>query len=436
MKSAFIQTLALGLLGLLAVPIFSYAGNETVADRFLAEALGSNPGIESSRLEWEAMAEMPEVVASLPDPMVSYGYYFTSVQTRTGAMRQRFSVSQKIPFPGKLGTAKARSTAEAQISYWNFRAAMRDVFAQGRTLLADLYRSDGAILVLRDQESLLRQTSESAKGLLESNQGSLGSVLRAEVAAEDIATRVSQLEAERKGVIARMAALRGESAPATAMPRYADPKLPELPSLSALMRNSLDANQDLEAARAAVARDDLGIRAAVLEYFPDFTLGADYTLIDDSTVLPMTPQNGDDPIMGTISLNVPIWWDKLGAQKRAAVARRGSSAARQAQLTADVSANVQTAYALARAMREQRDRFASKIIPAARQAYESVISSYSAGSTSLTDLLDVQRAYLGAELGLIDRTAGYLRAIADLERAIGQPLDHPMLESTTATAKP
>lgn len=436
MKTLYSQTITLGLLGIFATLTFVQAGDEAAADRFLAEALGSNPGIESSRLEWEAMAEMPEVVASLPDPMVSYGYYFTSVQTRTGAMRQRFSVSQKIPFPGKLGTAKARSTAEAQISYWNFRAAMRDVFAQGRTLLADLYRSDGAILVLRDQESLLRQTAESAKGLLESNQGSLGNVLRAEVAAEDIATRISQLEAERKGVIARMAALRGESAPAPAMPRYANPKLPELPSLTDLMRRSIDANQDLEAARAAVARDDLGIRAAVLEYFPDITLGADYTLIDDSTVLPMTPQNGDDPIMGTISLNVPIWWDKLGAQKRTAVARHGSSVARQAQLTADVSANVQAAYALARAMREQHDRFASKIIPAARQAYESVTSSYSAGSTSLTDLLDVQRAYLGAELGLIDRTAGYLRAIADLERAIGRPLDHPMLESTTATAKP
>lgn len=398
--------------------------SSNLADQFLSEALATNPGVESSRLEWEAMAQMPEVVASLPDPTVSYGYYFVPVQTRTGAMRQRFGVSQKIPFPGKLGTAKARSAADAHVAYWKFRAALRDVFAQGRNLLADLYRADGAIDVLREQESLLRQTSESAKALLKTDQGTLANVIRADVAAEDLATRIAQIEAERSGIVARMAALRGVSVPGPVIARYSHPHLPELPSLNMLMARSMGANQDLEAARAAVARDDLGVRAAALEYYPDITLGLDYSQVDASTVLPMTPQKGNDPIMGTVSINVPIWWDKLGAQKRAAVARKGSSAARQAQLTADVSANVQAAYAMAHSMREQRDRFAKEIIPGAEQAYQSTISSYTAGSTSLTDLLDVQRAYLGAQLGLIDRTAGYLRAVADLERAIGEPLDH------------
>ncbi len=398
-------------------------GASPVADRFLAEVLVANPGVESTRLEWEAMAKMPEVVASLPDPMVSYGHYFTSVQTRTGAMRQRFGISQKIPFPGKLGTAKARSAADAEVAYWNYRAALRDVFARGRTLLADLYRADRAVLVLRDQVALLRQTTESSEALVETNQGSIANVLRSDIAAEEIEIRIAQLEAERTGVIARMAALRGEIDPSPAVARYADPELPRLPSLQAVMRRSLVANQDLEAVRAAVARDDLAVRAAALEYYPDVTLGLDYTVVSASTVLSMTPQNGDDPVMGTVAVNLPIWWDKLGAQKQAAVARRGSSVARQAQLSADVSANVQAAYAMARAMREQRDRFADEVLPRARQAYDSVTSAYSAGSATLTDLLDVQRAYLGAELGLIDRTAGTLRAIAELERAIGEPLE-------------
>ncbi len=428
----------LSRIGFAVVALASARGDDAspVADRFLAEVLVVNPGVDSARLEWEAMAQMPEVVSSLPDPMVSYGYYFQSVQTRTGAMRQRFGVSQKIPFPGKLGTAGARSAADAQVAYWKFRGALRDVFAQGRILLADLYRADRAILVLRDQEALLRQTTESSEALVETNQGAIANVLRSDIAAEEIEVRIAQLEAERTGVIARMAALRGETEPATAVARYSDPKLPELPSLQAVMRRSIVANQDIEAARAAVARDDLGVRAAALEYFPDVTLGLDYTVVSASSVQPMTPQNGNDPIMGTIAVNLPIWWDKLGAQKQAAVARRGSSAARQAQLTADVSAGVQAAYAMARAMREQRDSFAENILPKARQAYESVTSAYSAGSATLTDLLDVQRAYLSAELGLIDRTAGTLRAIAELERAIGEPLDHPNPQTATAISKP
>ncbi len=396
---------------------------EPLADRFFSEVLASNPGVESARLDWEAMAEMPEVVASLPDPVVSYGYYFTSVQTRTGAMRQRFGVSQKLPFPGKLGTAKAGSAADARVAYWKYRAALRDVFALGRTLLADLYRADAAILVLRDQEALFRQTAESSEGLVETNRGSLADVIRSQVAAEEVAVRVSQLEAERTGVVARMAALRGEVEAGAAVGRYAEPELPELPSLTEVMRRSIGTNQDLEAARAAVAREDLGVRAAALEYYPDVTFGLDYTVVDASTVIRNTPQTGNDPVMGTVAVNVPIWWDKLGAQKRSAVARLGSAAARQAQLTADVSASVQGAYAMARAMRDQRDRYAAEIIPGARLAVESVTSGFATGTVGLTDLLDVQRAALAAELGLVDRTAGYLRAVADLERAIGEPLD-------------
>lgn len=412
------------------------AGASPVADAYLGEILALNPGVESARLDWAAMAEMPEVVASLPDPVVSYGYYLRSVQTRTGAMRQRIGLAQKIPFPGKLGTAKARSAADAQVTYFVYRAAVRDVFAQGRTLLADLYRADAAVLILRDQVALLRQTAEAGESLVGTNQGSVADVIRSRVAAEEIETRISQLEAERMGVVARMAALRGDAEVATALSRYGEPELPELPGLSALMVRSLGANQDLEAARAAVARDDLGVRAAALEYYPDFTLGADYTILDRSTVLPMTPQNGDDPVMATVSVNVPLWWDKLGAQKRAAVARRGSSEARQAQLTADVSAGVQAAHAMARAMAEQRVRYAREIIPGARQAYESTASGYRSGSVSLTELLDVQRATLTAELGLIDRTAGYLRAVAELERAIGEPLDHHELVAGEGTSRP
>ncbi|MGC1480989.1 MAG: hypothetical protein WA771_10820, partial [Chthoniobacterales bacterium] len=79
----------LSRIGFAVVALASARGDDAspVADRFLAEVLVVNPGVDSARLEWEAMAQMPEVVSSLPDPMVSYGYYFQSVQTRTGAMR-------------------------------------------------------------------------------------------------------------------------------------------------------------------------------------------------------------------------------------------------------------------------------------------------------------------------------------------------------------
>jgi len=411
------------LLGLLLAPLAAHAG-DPIADRFLTSTLSTNPGVASTRLQWESLSQHPTIAGALPDPELTYGYYFESVQTRTGAMRQRVGLRQKIPFPGKLKTAREEARWSAEIAYWQYRAALRDVFARGRLLLADLYRRDALILILREQQNLLQQTAEAAEVAIETNEGSLGDVIRAQVAAEEIATRIAQLEAERTGVLARMQALQGETGSGPALTRYSAPELPTLPDLDSLLARASSSNPDLEAARTAVDRDEAAIRLAALAYYPDFTLGLEYTQITPNIISPTTSQNGNDPIMATLSLNLPIWWDKLEAQQAAAVAQHGSSQARHQQLTADITADVRAAHAMARSMQQQRSRYANEIVPGARQAYESAQSAYAAGTSSLTDLLDIQRAYLSAELGLIERTAGYLRTVAELERALGEPLHH------------
>jgi outer membrane protein, heavy metal efflux system len=387
----------------------------------LTQILQENPAIEAARQDWQAAAQNPEVVASMPDPMLSYGYYFQPVETRIGPLNQSVGVSQKIPFPGKLGTAKRQAQEQAQVTYWRYRAVIRDTLAQAKTLLAELIRVDGSIAVLREQETLLRQTEASAEGLFKANRGGLPDVIRATVAAEDLLTRITALEARRVAVVATLGALRGEASGPLDLPPATGAPLPELPSLEAAMKLSMQANQELLAAENAVARDVYAVRAAKLEYYPDVTLGLDYTQAGENPMAPAADR-GKDPVMGTITVNVPIWWDKLGAQKRAAEARRDASIARRTRLTLDTTAMVRGAHAVAKSAREQRERFADSIVPDARRAYESITSNYSAGAANLTDLLDIQRAYNEPALGLVERTAAYLKAIADLERAVGQPI--------------
>lgn len=407
-------------------------GGQVAGPPLLREILQNSPAIEAARQDWQAAAQNPEVVASLPDPMVTYGYYFRNVETRIGPLNQRFGVSQKIPFPGKLGAAKRQSQEQAQIAYWRYRAALRDTLAQAKTLLAELIRVDGSIAVLREQESLLRQTASSAEARFKANQGALPDVIRATVAAEDILTRISALEAMRIAAVARIAALRGEAGKPLDLPSTTQPRIQALPPLASAMKLSMIANQELHAAGNAVARDEYAVRAARLEYYPDFTLGIDYTQAGENRMA-NPADRGKDPVMGTITVNVPIWWDKLGAQTRGAEARREASVARQTQLTLDTTAMVQGAHAIAKSAKEQRERFAGKIVPEAKRAYESVTSNYTAGAATLTDLLDIQRAYNDAALGLVERTAAYLKAIADLERAVGEPLEK-MKTSPAASA--
>lgn len=68
----------------------------------IEEALSQNPQIKAARNEWEASLKVIPQAKSLPDPMLSYSYFGQSVETRLGPQRNKFSLSQKFPFFGKL----------------------------------------------------------------------------------------------------------------------------------------------------------------------------------------------------------------------------------------------------------------------------------------------------------------------------------------------
>lgn len=387
----------------------------------LAEILQNNPAIEAARQDWQAAMQSPSIVSALPDPMLSYGYYFTNVETRIGPLNQRLGLSQKIPFPGKLGTARRQAQEAAEVAHWKYRAVIRDTAAQARTLLAELRRIDDSRAVLREQEALSRQTAMSAEALYETNAGKLPDVIRAKIATEDFRTTLSTLTAARISALAQIEALKGRNDRPLNLPSVASAPLPRLPSLGDAMKLSLVANQDLQATASAVARDAWAIRAAALEYYPDVTLGVDYTQSGERAMADPADR-GNDPVMGTISINLPIWWNKLRAQKQAAEARHAASLSRQAQMSLETTAMIKGAHAMAEAALEQRAIFADQIVPEARRAYDSTLSNYTAGAAALTDVLEIQQTRLQAELSLIERTVAYLKALAQLEQAVGVPI--------------
>ena len=88
-----------------------------------------NPKIQAERKNWEAtIAKYPQAIA-LPDPMVMYGFYAKSVETRVGPQRHRISISQTVPYPGMLKTAGKLVEKEVEVAQKKFEIVVRDVVA-------------------------------------------------------------------------------------------------------------------------------------------------------------------------------------------------------------------------------------------------------------------------------------------------------------------
>ena len=291
-------------------------------DRLIGEVLRKNPGVAAARLNWEAMQEKPAIAGSLPDPMATYGYFFQNVETRVGAQNQRFGLSQKIPFPGKLSAQKRRASKEALMAMWQYQTAIRDAILRTKLLYCDLYRVDRSAQILREQGGLIENITRTSQQTFEAGKAELQDVLKSKVARDELRSRLLTLGQQRAGIVARLNALRGRP-PTAALARVTDIPQGPLPSQTRLYAIADQYRQELQQAGVAIERDELGLALARKERLPDFTVGVDYTQVNDN-IFSRPPDNGRDAVVGFVSVNVPIWFGKLNAQERMATQTTGS----------------------------------------------------------------------------------------------------------------
>src|SRR4030042_5656272 len=105
---------------LILFPVFLYAQSESPPLRLaplIEEALLNNPDILAARQKWEAYKEKVPQADALEDPMLSFGIISlpTNFSFRDEDMTMKeFSISQKLPFPGKRPLMREMAEKEAE----------------------------------------------------------------------------------------------------------------------------------------------------------------------------------------------------------------------------------------------------------------------------------------------------------------------------------
>ena len=402
---------------LLFTALVTTAVNAEPLEGYLTQALRQNPELEAARLKWEAMKERPRIAGSLPDPMLTYGYFFQNVETRVGAQNQRLGVSQRIPFPGKLSLAARRARQEAGEVFWQYQTLGRELIMRAKLAYYDLHRVDGTRTILREQRDLYAQAIESARGKYEAGTVQQQDVLKAQLAAAEIEKRLLDLVQLRESAQARLNALRGVSAnaPLRTATRL---DLPAPPSLGRAMALAAQYRQELKEADVAIERNETSLALAKRDRLPDFTIGLDYTQVNPN-IFSNPPDNGQDAVMGSISVNVPIWFGKLDAAEREARNNLAASRASARNAANNVGADVRDAWFQATTARDQVALYRQNLLPQAEQTLQSSRGSYEAGKGSFIDFLDTERSLLNFRLGLVASETELAKALAMLERAIG-----------------
>ena len=402
----------------------------------IEEVLSANFALKAAKLRWESAQARPKIVGALPDPMLTYGYFFRNVETRAGPMNQKVVVSQKFPFPGKRSLAADRAEAEAAVAMWEYQTKERSLILKTKLAYYELQQVVALRAIYRNELELLDAIIEVARARYESGLGEQQELLKASIATTKVRQRLLDIYQQERTALARLNAL-SNNPPESTISVDQRFEQSQLPPKSMAIAVAEVYRQELQAAGVAIERDELSVSLAKKNQWPDISIGVEYTEVDDS-IVPGSPDSGDDAVMGFISINLPIWRGKLRAEKVEAEKKLAASRETASDMRVEIIAEVNTDWFNAKIREEKIELYHSDLIPQAEQSFESVQAGYRAARVSFLDVLDSQRVLFSIRLGLVTANTDFAKSLARLERSVGVDLErisHLGLSDQSAVAE-
>ena len=412
-------------------PEYSTNGDPTLAT-LIAESLDRNPQVREALWEHLAARQRVREVSALPDPMLSVTQHLRTPETRVGPQTSGISVSQRIPWFGKLSDQGKVAAKQAAAREEMVGARRAEVVRQVKLAYYDLAYLDQAIAITAEEEELLRHYESLAQARYSQGVGLQQAVVKLQAEITRVRFRRQELLRKRFDAETALNALRDQPVHAS-IPAVGPVDRPVVKvDREQLQQIARTGRPEVKAALLRMESDEDSVRLARRQYWPDVVVGAAWGRIGDRQDLAgrMQPpsRNGKDVFSVTVGVNIPLYRSKYDAGVQAASARH--SAAREAYRNAvnDVGVAVRSAGFALRMIEEQIALFRRALLPQAEQALRSTEEAYSTGTTGVLELLDSEEILLDVRLGLARLQTDYMKTLAEMERAVGSAF--PLGESS------
>jgi outer membrane protein TolC len=192
-------------------------------------------------------------------------------------------------------------------------------------------------------------------------------------------------------------------------------------ALDALVGEAEQSRPELRAQDHVIEARRRSLTLAKMGFLPDFKIGGQYTEVQGGTN-PAFTQDGHDIWMASLGFSVPIWVNRVQAGVNEARARAMGEKLRRRDLANQVFDQVQRAYErVAAAARVQRI-YRLTLLPQTQARIGSARAGYQTGQVNFFTLIDSLTSFQDVRLKRYRAVRDYQQALADLERAVGQPI--------------
>ena len=406
----------------------------TLAD-YLRYAAANNPGLDAAFQRWRAAVERVPQVGALPDPRFTFGYFVDQPQTRVGPAEAMFGLQQTFPWFGKLADRKDAAARGAMAAWRSFEDERLALNERVTAALYELDYLDEAISITQENIELLTQFEQVIRARYRVGAAGHPELIRAQVELGRLEDRRRQLKDLRPAHVARLnsALSRPSDAPVPAAPVL--PNLVADTNAAALTSLAREKNPELLSMEEKIEEQRSLTSAARQDSVPDLTVGIDYTVVGEA-INPSTPGSGDDDLLLSFGVNLPLDRSKYDAAVRETVARRLAVSSERAEAANRIAADLAQAWFDHTDANRRVDLYDHTLIPKATESLEASLTAFRGGESSFLDLLETERTLL--EFSLARERARTDRAVslARMERLAGAEIATKPAESAPVGAEP
>jgi outer membrane protein TolC len=382
----------------------------------VAQARAANGMLQAARLRADAAAERVPQAGAWQNPVLSFGLRNRPLDGFGTDERMTMNVvqlTQRFPWPGKLGFSEEREQHVAQAEALESDEVERQLVSRVKATYFQLAYVDRALVVMRETRELLRNFHEVSASLYSVGNGLQQDVLQAQVAVAGMTEDITVAEQRRVSLAARLNALLGRVAtdpvPALELTRPTG-RLQPVDTLIALATLHRPA---LAAARERVAAAEAGYRAARRRLYPDFVVNVGYGQRPQYT----------DMLTIMVGVSIPLFaGSRQLPQRREMLAVQAMEEAKALDLYNETFAVLTESRAEAERALNLTSLYQTSILPQARAAVESALSAYRVGRVDYMTLVTNQMIVNRYEIESVRLLADYHRATAELEALVGTDL--------------
>lgn len=369
-------------------------------------ASGRRAEVTAAAARTRAAAQRPAIVSALADPMLAPSidhlpYMFNGVN-------RSITIEQSFPLPGVRGNRRRVAEAQLERTKADSDRTILDVELEAANAFYMLYERRRTAAIVEEQSALARQVVAAADARYAGGTGPQSDVLQAEVSVARLAAIAATLKGEIHAAEAMLNASLALDTSTRVPPLAVEVErkiIPDWPSIAALIGQ----RPELAGGRADINRASAEVQVMRDMFKPMLTVraGTAYTMTDGRGAMLM------------VGVSLPIWRSKLKAGVAEAEAMRDMTKADLDAMSRMVEGQAAASRNQVIAAKDRYNALRKDVLPRARYAIDTALSSYAAGRVPLVSVLEAVQGLWAAQMDVIEAEAGLGLAWSRLGRAIG-----------------